>query len=355
MAAGLDVAMIGRCPPPIGGISVHVQRLATRCLSDGLVCAALDPYAPRNGTEPEWLIRFNGGQLVRFLQLLVWLANHRYGVVHVHVSAMDRFLWIAWPILMLTRRARMRVITVHSGSFMQRMRKRRAAARWAASRLLRQFDRVIAVNEELGVFMETFMKVNPRRIFVVPAFIMPNHEEGIVPQCVQDLRLCSHLVVGSGYATSLYAHEVLLQAVDRLQKQGLDIGLVLALYSQYEEPYFSALRNRASRMPNVLLTQHLEPGAFNQLLAVADVYVRTARRDGDSVAVREALAQGCHVVASDCVARPAECEVYVTDNVESLCKRIKTVLHANGGLPVVGAPVDFAESIIAIYDACATH
>jgi glycosyltransferase involved in cell wall biosynthesis len=283
--------------------------------------------------------------------MLGWLVLNPYQILHVHVSAMDKFLVVGWFIYFSTMKADVRVITIHSGSFVQKASKRWPLARWISAALLRKFDHIITVNEDQKNFLKVFFKIEPRKIHVIPAFIRPSTGGGDLPEPIKKLRDCSSLVVGSGCATSLYAHEILLEAVSRLQDEGLDIALVVAVYSKYEEPYFSNLKERIRCMSKVFLIQDMESEMFNRLLELADVYVRTARRDGDSVAVREALFHGCHVVASNCIPRPTGCEIFVTDNVESLYSTLKRILRERAGRNVLidNAGKDYAEDIISIY------
>lgn len=349
MKPGDQVVIVGPYPPPIGGNSIHVQRLARRCLSKGLRCRVVDPYTSASGEEPTWLTRFPGGQFTRFVRMLVWLAFNPYQILHVHVSAMDKFLVVGWFIYFSTVKAHVRVITIHSGSFVQKTSTRWPLARWVSAALLRKFDHIITVNEDQKNFLKNFLKIEPERIHVIPAFIRPSAGGGDLPESIRKLRDCSILVVGSGYATSLYAHEILLEAVGRLQDVGLDIALVVAVYSKYEEPYFSKLKERIKCMSKVLLVQDMEPEMFNRLLELADVYVRTARRDGDSVAVREALFHGCHVIASNCIPRPMGCEIFITDNVESLYSTLKRVIRTGRNALINNAGRDYAEDVISIY------
>lgn len=88
---------------------------------------------------------------------------------------------------------------------------------------------------------------------MIPTFIRLSAGGGDLPEPIRKLRDCSLLVLGSGYATSLYAHEILLEAVGRLQDEGLDIALVVPVYSKYGEPCFGKLKERIKCMSKMLL------------------------------------------------------------------------------------------------------
>lgn len=343
------IVIIGPYPPPIGGIAMHAQRLAERCLASGQECHLVDPYGSPSDQEPPWVVRFRGSRGVRFTQMVLWLIRNPYYLVHIHVSAMDKFLAVGLLIYLSTLKARLRVITIHSGSFVRKVESRNRFMKWIAADLLGRYDHVIVVNKHQQKFLSDFLKVKPEKIHVIPAFIPSKSGTRVLPDSVKSIRKCPFLVVGSGYATRLYAHELLLEAVARLQNEGINIGLVIAVYTQYEEPYFSELKERTSRMPNTLLLEELDQKTFNAILEQADMYVRTARFDGDSVAVREALFHGCRVVASDCVERPEACNIFATDDADSLYMTMKRVMQGVRNVPYGSECRDYSQDILAVY------
>lgn len=345
------IVIIGRYPPPIGGISVHIQRVATECLAKGLSCVVIDPYDPITGKQPSWVIRFPGNTFIRFIRMLIWLVINSYQVIHIHVSAMDKFLLIGWIINLATLKARRKIITIHSGSFIPKIKSRGIIYKVAITMLLKHFHYVVVVNSEQKEYLKTFLNIKPDRICIIPAFIAPQVNSSNIPNFIRELReKVRYLVVGSGFATPLYAHEILIDAIYRLREEGLSIALILVLYTEYEEPYFSLLKNKINNLPDSTILQDLTPETFNELLRLADIYVRTARRDGDSVAVREALLNGCWVIASDVVARPEGCIIFPKDNIESLYSILKEIVTSSKNKPANLKTENYLEDLISLYE-----
>lgn len=347
-----EVVIIGPFPPLIGGNSIHVQRLALGCISRGLRCKVIDPYSPIYGDEPEWLIRFRGGAVKRFALMLIWLLLKPYQVVHIHTSALDRFALVGWLVHWSTLKANVKVITIHSGSFIEKVMSRGPLARNVVRSLLRPFDYVIVVNEDQRKFLEAFLNIDSKKIRVIPAYIPLGSITTDLPEVVSQLRKHAFVIVGSGCATPLYAHELLVEVVARFQEEGLDVGLVIAVYSRYEEPYFGMLKQKIDSMSNVILVKELNSEEFNKLLEIADLYVRTARFDGDSISVREALDRGCPVVASDCVPRPEGCETFITDDAESLYMAIKRILQSRGKIVSTSTSENYLDDVTSVYGIC---
>ena len=85
------------------------------------------------------------------------------------------------------------------------------------------------------------------------------------------------------------------------------------------------------------------------VLEAADVFVRPTRADGDAVTIREALALGCGVVASDVGHRPSGCLLFPSGDLAALTDRLVEAARAGrpGARPVAGE--DPFEAIIAMY------
>ena len=62
------------------------------------------------------------------------------------------------------------------------------------------------------------------------------------------------------------------------------------------------------------------------VLRASDVFLRPTRADGDSMCVREALAMGCRVVASDAAARPPGTVVFRAGDVEGFAAGVERAL-----------------------------
>jgi len=347
---GIRLLIIGPWPPPMGGNSMHIERLSKRCRAEGIAVKVLDPYSKRTGGEPSWVIRFPGNILCRTVSMICWLLVSGYDVVHVHVSAMDKFIVVGWVICLAAYKARKKLITIHSGSFCNRLNSRGCILRKLTRFLLGFFNEIITVNEtQRQVLVET-LSIRAERVHTIPAFIPAEPSDKPLPEAVYRIRLSSTVVVGSGCATSLYAHEILVNAIERLQNKGFDIGLILAVYSRYEQPYFSQIEEKVRRLRNAIIIKELESGAFNTILRLADIYVRTARLDGDCISIREALFNGCCVVASDCVQRPEGCLTFITDSIESLAEVMEGAISGQGlESRRVRVQGDYAGDVIRLY------
>ena len=112
----------------------------------------------------------------------------------------------------------------------------------------------------------------------------------------------------------LYGVDTFLALARHLGALAPDVGFVLHL-SRRGDPVLAAAALQTVEELGlgdrfVLLEGQLEEAS--DLWAIADLYVRPTRTDGDSVSVHEALALGVATLASDAVKRPAAVALFAT-------------------------------------------
>lgn len=346
------IAIVGAYPPPIGGNAIHIQRLSLACRRRGFDCHVIDMYGKSADGIPDWVYRPGGGEIRRLFGAMVRLLQCSWALVHFHVSSMDRFILAAWPLLLAAVRSQKRIITIHSGSFVREMRSRSRGYRRLAACLLDRFSLVITVNDQQRDFLCNDMRLDPCKIKVIPAFIPLSEERRIeLPEVLRAEMKEAHTIVGSGYARPVYGHHLLLEAVRQLQSTGMDVSLVIALYSEYDSDYLSQLEEATKSLKRCVLIKDLDPAHFNSLLSESEIYVRTTFTDGDAISIREALHNGCTVLASDCVPRPPGVILFQTGSVESLYDSLGRVIagrtRADAGK---GMERDYSQNIISLYE-----
>lgn len=351
------ILIVGGWPPPYGGNSTHIERLADRLASDHRSVAVADPYRgiylhPKP-SSPTCANRTTAIRILRRGVLLTRLTcASRGAVVHIHASAGGNFYKWAPLLLAATSTARKRVLTLHSGSWVSEYEALTPGARRKVLGILRSFADIICVNE--GQIQVLDGNVDSR-LHHIPAYlpaIVPQTTE--VPVEVKDLRArVDSLVMTSGYGTPIYDYETVLKGVELAQER-LDtrLGLVVATYATWDEAYWTPMytRLKQSRLP-VVVTKNLDPATFLRTLSLAQLYVRGTRTDGDAVAIREAASVGVRVLATDAVPRPAGTALFPQGNADQLSELIRAALeHPDLGQLDTSASLDRYHDILAVYD-----
>jgi uncharacterized protein len=300
-ASHLDVAIVGPIAPPRGGISAHVERLASLLQADGLKVGIIDHFTNTNHTLVVAQMRRNPVRYWTHMRRL------RAPVVHYHHAR--------WSTLMAAALARRRrhchsiwLVTFHGHgierSLMRRIPMVAALTRWAVKR----FDRVITVSEAVGsvVRRETGSDVT-----VIPAYLpfdQSREVQGSRASAAHPTAIVAAYRVAARRSEDLYgldfASAVFASASTFVPDLHFKFFFAQPPRNAKERRYLAqivaplkraGLEQRFTVEVGAELTPAFQPGA---------IYLRTTRTDGDAVSIREALSVGIPVLASDVVARP---------------------------------------------------
>ena len=113
------LVLIGSYPPPLGGCSVHVERLH-HALAREYDVEVVDLYGDGDNNCESWLVRCGRTRPLNAFRALRALRRIHGSIVHFHVAGMDAFLAAGFPMLAVLPRGVRRVLTIHSGSFVAR-------------------------------------------------------------------------------------------------------------------------------------------------------------------------------------------------------------------------------------------
>jgi glycosyltransferase involved in cell wall biosynthesis len=242
------------------------------------------------------------------------------------------------------------VVTFHSGGYASSPAGRRAGRRGVRAIVFRRVDRIIAVNAEIASFFRR-LGVSAERIAVilphaVDTSVANDPSVPLPPAIASFAASCSPVFVTVGLLEPEYDLESQLEVLDRVRRVHPNAGLVIVGSGSLHGSLRGAIDASASRS-RILLCGDVAHEETLRLIARADVLLRTTRYDGDSVAVREALALGTPVVASDNRMRPPGVHLYPVGDVNALEQAIETALAA--GRRPSGGDAD-ARNIDAVLD-----
>lgn len=351
MISGRRVILIGRYPPPVGGISIHVARLAHGLRNRGIEVSVIDPYSRQ-------LLRIDRSGPVRvklsYTTLRSALNLFRGGICHVHVSTGRRFYHIATLVRLACRGATKRVLTVHSGSWIEFVSRGGWVRRAVIMRSLGMFDDIVCVNQLQRSVVERMVPPSTR-VHVIPAYLAPpKYAADLLPSAVSDLiHKIDVLIVTSGYGTPIYDYLTVIKAVEKVQEYlTLRVGLVIATYTRWDRHYWDEVLRLLSRtrVACVAVT-NLDEREFIALLSKAMIYVRATLTDGDSVTIREAGALGVKVIASAVVPRPSGALLFAPGDVDDLAKKlVAAICDRNAGKIDSDCLQSNLEQILSVYE-----
>lgn len=350
-----DVILVGPYPPPFGGISAHILRLAGGVRAHGLTVGVVNHFRTAD-SDPLILadLRRNPWRYWRVLRRV------RAGVVHYHHARWSTLVATAWA---LRRVDAATVATVHGRELEPFLRSRlpgvAAVTRWS----LRSFDALIAVSAEIEQSLQAAVG---HSVSLIPAYLPAPDDPAVVSPAAQafldqgvNLLIAAYRLSVDGRGRTLYGLETAIDSFVSVAPARPDLRLAIFLAAP-------PASRRESRLLGSLLGQIAEPdvrrriGVFSgeplaPALCRAAIYLRPTLTDGDAVSVREAIAAGVPVLASDVVARPPGVNVIPLAS-RRWAEEIDRML-THGGRPGAGSPAggppsqgDPLRQLLGIYD-----
>jgi glycosyltransferase involved in cell wall biosynthesis len=217
-------------------------------------------------------------------------------------------------------------LTLHSGGVPLYLgggpQRRRFVARLACA----MYSRIICVNPEIALSISR-LGVPDTTLEIAPAFLPFEAPDVAVPETIDTwIRQHSPVLSTAMFFRREYGFELLLDAVKELKPVHRDLGCVVMGDGEHRDSAERAVE-RAGLSDSVLLTGDLEHEMCLSLIATSDVFVRPTFMDGDAISVREALALGVPVVASNVGTRPEGTTLFEVGNRGQLVEGIEDVLR----------------------------
>ena len=323
----VEILLVGPLPPPLGGVSVHVQRLLPILSDAGFRARAVNHFSSQDSPLVTGTLNRNPWNYYRLS------GRFPARLVHYHHS---RWIHLVSLALGMSRRRSRYLVTFHYAGIQDQLTSRipllSAITRWA----LRRFDAIIAVSTEVRDVIQDHSE--QRVAAVIPAFVRPAPSESVeyddvVKRHLQSGRIlltASYGVQFLGNGRDIYGLDSTIDAFVAIApaRPELRLALFMAKRPQAgdEVKFLQRLERRlqgAGLRERVLIAFGLP---FVPALSHDVIFLRPTRIDGDALSVREALDAGVPVIASDAVERPPGAVTYATDDIDALCAVLNRIL-----------------------------
>tara|TARA_Y100000815_G_C13291097_1_gene480858 strand:+ start:384 stop:1391 length:1008 start_codon:yes stop_codon:yes gene_type:complete len=327
----MRVLVLGALPPPIGGVSIHIDRFLDYCWENDSEnsIVAFDIKKRRLFTKEG-----NYGFLSGFVFFI------KCNIVHIHISS-NLKLFAA----LIAKLLRKHVVYTHHNSIVSNRR--------IFGALFRICDAVILVNSE-EVFKSLPSLNFSRKIFSIPAFIAKDCS-GLIPSVIEDQVKQADTVFSTNcYSASVIGDEE-VYGISRLVdvfKKGAQHGLLHGSLLIICDPSASFKDSFQGRFLFELeggnrILYWSKPLDFLSVIKISTATIRATITDGDSLSVRESLHLGVPVIASDCVRRPDGSVLYRTADNDDLLDNIVNL--ARGKVSVDFVQKSYADDVLALY------
>ena len=324
------VFLIGPIPPPTGGVSVHISRLAQQIrATDDLDCFVFDPGR----------FRFFERNLKRSNLLAAIIFFLRCDIVHIHISN-------KWKVL-IARLAKV-------------VGKKVVYTRHNIRNVSSREERRIHELTDVAINVSTVPSdLQDKKTFIIPAYIPAILSEPVNDKLKDKLKSYDSVIAAISShplkqpvlmdGKDLYGFDLLLKAYN--SENGKQVLLLLDPSGAMEDLYRTEVKKlNESGRDVIYLTEDID---FLSLVELLTVYVRPTRSDGDSIVVREALGAGVNVVASDCVGRPNGVLLFSSGDVASLADVLKKAIQERKVEPE--PQPDFSRKVLDLYRSLKNH
>lgn len=313
------VLIAGPLPPPAGGISVHIQRLAYLLESR----FTIDFIDEASTVKPNFF-HVKSLNIFRYFRKI---AGSDIFFIHSGSRILKKIHILSGRLL-----GKKVVITLH-GYGNRRGWPMRQIDGWFFNRA----HKVILVNE--GIFQR--VSVNRRKAVVQHAFLppileqepaLPDHLQQLIqtarengePVCIANASRLDRL---NGF--DLYGVDMCLEACRYLLQQNNPTTFIFIVTSM--ENGQEQFENYRKRINEESLQSHFHlihaNVSFVKLVEAAALVLRPTNADGDALTIREALYLGKPVLASDVVSRPEGTHLFKTRNQEDFNRQLQLQLQ----------------------------
>ena len=331
------VLVVGDYPPPYGGVSVQVAALQGRlaALADTTV-AVLDIGARRAERRPGCVPTRGAAD---FATQIARHAAHGF-TVHAHTNGHNAKSWLVAAVCAATGLVygRRTVISLGSGLMPDYVAAAGMAMRAVVRATLRAAGAVIVRNERARAALLA-MGASPEAVMILPGFYgVAAADVGRLPIAAGRFRRGHHPVIGAVASHGPeYGLDLLIDAAARLRPRYPGLGVLLVGPDRLEDGHPPWVHPLGERNRPVLLA----------VLRALDVFVRPTYFDGDASSVREALALGVRVVASDTDYRPDGVRLFPRGDAAALADVLDVALTS----PAVTVEGSALPALLALYDA----
>lgn len=284
------ILIIGKIPPPIGGVTTHIYRLLEH-LEDSCVA-----------------FRFISLDSENLLQILKQF--HKYKVIHLHTSNVWLRLFLSIYSLLFNNKL---ILTYHGN-----LGRYNAFLNWIDNLSVKFTSVPIVLNQQS---YKRAILIN-KNVRLVPAFIPPKEEiskenlflakESLFFKKKYNKVYCTNAfdVTFDKYGNEIYGISSLVELFNSLNEYGFIISDPSGNYKKY------LLKKKITINDNILILNYNH--SFYSVLKLTDGFIRSTTTDGDSLSVKEALHLGKIVYCTDCIDRPKGVILFKTHDYKQL-------------------------------------
>jgi glycosyltransferase involved in cell wall biosynthesis len=341
----ISVVQLGPYPPPHGGVQSNLVAIERYLRARGYSCAAVNLTRHRQQNTATVFYPHSASELLRLLFRL------RHRIVHLHLGGnlTPRLLGLALCCTLLP--GKKSVLSFHSGGYPGSAAGKLARRATIRGWIFRRFDSVIAVNREIASMFQRFGVARERLRTIAPHAVDTSAAAPLPEALERFFETHDSVLITVGLLEPEYDLPMQIDIVERVRRHFPGAGLLIAGSGSLEGALRELIASR-SWGDHVLLAGDVDHGSILTAIRRARLMLRTTLYDGDAVSVREALALGTPVIATDNGMRPEGVTLVAPSDPNALEAAILTQLgQERTVLPLTAQGEENLEEILTAYRA----
>lgn len=313
------ILLIGSCPPPYGGVTIHIQRLRESFSKRGISTIIFDPIIFNN-----YIHQLDFRKVFSEIKLLF---NKNVPICHIHMSGFN-LMKIVFCILPLKCLNYNIVVTFHS--LREDIKQFNRLKKSFAKVIFILISHCIVVSPQISDEIQNIC--DPKKITIIPAFIPPIVKQKDIDEIPSEIwnfieqhtpiisANASQIAFFKGY--DLYGIDMCIDLCINLKNSYPNIGFVFCLPTIGDKKYFEKLKQKI--IVNGIENNFLfitEKYNFYPILMKSQIFVRPTNTDGDSISIREAIHFKVPVVTSDVINRPTGSILFLNRDIDDLTQK----------------------------------
>jgi len=318
------IAVLGPLPPPLGGVSVHIERVIAKLKKQENTVYQLT-------TTRELRYRCFALYCIR---LLLFVCFRRPQLIIYHTTYLSNAISELQLLVYLKKRMSFDLVLVeHDCRFVHTLSTQKKKR---YKRILEKVNKQIFIGSQTQQnFIDTnlicLQESSLEAAFLPPAVGNEKELLAAYPDTLHTFIQChTPIIVANAFqmvvlnGKDLYGFDQLIKAFSWCQQDMPNAGLVLLLAQKGDDALYSSLLQQVT-MLGIQNNVHIVLGnrVLWPLFKYTDLFIRPTLSDGASVSIQEAVYFGVPVIASNVCRRPKECVVYKAGDKKELYLKIK--------------------------------
>lgn len=310
-----NIILIGPLPPPVGGVSTHIERLSQHFQDQCEYIIDLYPGVEKRISSDVHKVSRRKGWIYKLYFLARWLLNAKARIAHFHFSTYG-------SLLLLTCLPKLRkkwVLTLHHGALSDGNKVLSFLKLFALNRV----DVIIAISHSQEIFYKR-KNISSKKIKRLSSYLPPVfNNDGKVPEQFSNIKSAfSNVILANGYVTKIYRHDFLIA----LARRRPDVAVVLVIYGEFEKKCYEQVYEASRELDNFFIQSSVPNQDFLSMLKLCDCYVRPNAVDSYGLAVADACSLSVPVVASDVCERHPGAILFESGNFEQFDSKVEQAL-----------------------------